>query len=219
MGSKKTYSDGSYWAGRRDMMYYRYFEQIIRIIGRDAQSMLDVGSGNAPYLECFNWIPMRVSIDKAPPHRSPKVQGVQSDFLEHRFDRRFDIVSCMQVLEHVREASDFAHRLMETGRVVLISVPYKWPRKTAIGHVNDPVDEEKLRGWFGRDPNWSVLVPELFNGTHSYRLFAIYDVDDPAKVYTREMLPPRRRPRKPPPPGIRASLNFLFAALRRRLGR
>jgi hypothetical protein len=36
------------------MLYYQYLQYIIRCIGHDAASVVDVGTGNVPYLEWFD---------------------------------------------------------------------------------------------------------------------------------------------------------------------
>lgn len=184
---RNTYADGTYWKRRQRMVYYQYLDRIVRKVGSKAKSMLDVGSGNAPYLDWFDWIPDRVSIDRAPPYESEHVVGIQADFLTHPFDRKFDLVTCLQVLEHVADAKPFAQHLLSIGRIVLISVPYRWPAGQTPGHVQDPVDLEKLNLWFGRPPNWSQIVREPFSGYEKgRRLFALYNTADPEKRYSEE---------------------------------
>ena len=72
----KMYETGGYWRRRSDMLYYQYFRFIVRCIGADARSMIDVGSGNAPYLEWFDWIPREISVDLEVPYRSETVEGI-----------------------------------------------------------------------------------------------------------------------------------------------
>ena len=98
----------------------------------------------------------------------------------------------MQVLEHVPEPAPFARRLLELGRIVLISVPYKWPKGSNPDHVNDPVDLEAVADWFGRTPNYHLVVHEPFAGRKGARLFAIFDVADPERVFGNEVRKGRR---------------------------
>jgi SAM-dependent methyltransferase len=188
-----AYIDGSYWKKRSDMLYYQYFHYIIRCIGVDARSIIDVGSGNSPYLDWFDWIETRVSVDINVPYSSPAVRGVRGDIHELVFPERFDLCTCMQVLEHVAEPAPFARRLLKLGKRVLVSVPYKWPRGTP-GHVNDPVRLKDVIAWFGRDSNYHLVVTEPFTPRVGERLFALFDVEDPGRVYGREIRD-RRRPR------------------------
>lgn len=177
------YETGSYWRKRSDMLYYQYFYYIIRCIGPNAKSMIDVGSGNAPYLEWFDWIPRRVSVDLEVPYGSDTVEGIVGDIRSLRLAETFDICTCMQVLEHVPEPASFARRLMETGRLVLISVPYKWPKGANKSHVNDPVDIKNVVDWFGRKPNYHLVVREPFSDRKGARMFALFDVAAPARKF------------------------------------
>lgn len=192
---KGGYASGAYWEARADLLYYQYFRYMVRCIGADAASMADVGSGNCPYLEWFDWIPERVSIDLKLPYRSAAVTGVAGDIRALALPR-YDLISCLQVLEHVPEPAPFARRLLALGRVVLVSVPHRWPYRSASTHVNDPVDLRKLERWFGRRANYSLVVQEPFAGRRGARLFAIFD-EDPARRFGPETAA-RRRPATPP---------------------
>ncbi len=174
---------GDYWAKRSDMLYYQYFRYIIRCVGAEAQSLADVGSHEAPYLEWFDWIPEKVSIDIKDPYRSETVRGVEGDIRDLQFPQRFDICTCLQVLEHVPEPAPFARRLLEIGRLVLVSVPYKWPAGHNPAHVNDPVDRKRLAEWFGRRPNYQIVVQEPFIRKTGARLFALYDPENPDRRF------------------------------------
>jgi SAM-dependent methyltransferase len=186
------YASGRYWRRRSDMLYYQYFRFIVRCIASDASSMLDVGSGNSPYLEWFDWIPERVSVDLATPYQSEAVRGIEGNIFNLKFEQPFDICSCMQVLEHVPEPEPFARRLLELGRIVLISVPHKWPQGSNPLHVNDPVDINSLEKWFGRKANYHIVVREPFHAKKGERLFAIYDVADPARRFGNDVRKGRR---------------------------
>ncbi|WP_167197253.1 class I SAM-dependent methyltransferase [Roseovarius gahaiensis] len=162
--AESNYQSGSYWRERSDMLYYRYIDYIMRCVSVSAQSMIDVGTGNCPYMEWFDWIPERVSVDIRIPYQSEHVKGVKGDIFEMTFDRAFDICTCLQVLEHVPEADRFARRLLELGELVIVSVPYNWPggEEQTAGHVHDPVDYDKLTDWMGRPANYHVVVEEPF---------------------------------------------------------
>jgi len=191
-GAMKMYATGSYWRRRSDMLYYQYFRYIVRCVGADAGSMLDVGSGNAPYLEWFDWIPRRVSVDLEVPYSSEAVEGMRGNIFEIGFGEPFDLCTCMQVLEHVPDPAPFARRLLELGRIVLISVPYKWPKGSNPDHVNDPVDLKAVERWFGRKPNYDLVVYEPFAGRKAARMFALFDVGDPARRFGKEVRKKRR---------------------------
>lgn len=186
-----NYADGTYWRQRSDLLYYQYFRYIMRCIGAEATSLVDVGSGNAPYLEWFDWIPERVSVDIRTPYASDTVRGVQGDILKLDLPR-FDICTCLQVLEHVPDPAPFARRLLGLGALVLVSVPLRWPAGATRGHVNDPVDLDKLTDWFGVAANYHLAVREPFTGPKGARLFALYDPADPARRFGAETRNARR---------------------------
>jgi hypothetical protein len=189
------YASGRYWAERADMLYYRYVDFIVRTVGAEAGSLIDVGTGGCPYLEWFDWIPERVSFDLAAPYRSEAVRGIEGDLMAHRFERRFDLCTCLQVLEHVPDPAPFARRLQAIARRVIVSVPLGWPEGRTAGHVHDPVTKDKLQGWMGRRPNYVVQVREPFRGAKARRLIAVYDEDPerrfgPADVRVRRLRDP-----------------------------
>lgn len=171
------YASGNYWRDRSDLIYYRYIEYIMRVVGRDATSMVDVGSGNCPYLEWFDWIDDRRSVDIRVPYQSDNVQGIKGDIHNLNFDKKFDLCTCFQVLEHVPDAGRFARRLQELAEIVIVSVPYKWPENSTKGHVHDPVTYQKLTDWMGREANYKIVASEPFRGKKRDRLIAVYHTD------------------------------------------
>lgn len=171
------FASGVYWNDRQDLIYYRYVDFILRCIAADAKSLLDVGTGNCPYPDWFDWIPDRTSIDLESPYRSDHVKGIVGDIFTHPFSGTFDVVTCLQVLEHVPDASAFARKLLTLGKILLVSVPRNWPKGRIEDHVHDPVDLDKLEQWFERKPNYVQAVSEPFLETFGNRLICIYDRD------------------------------------------
>lgn len=188
--SLSTYNTGTYWKERSDLLYYRYLDYIMRTLGKDARSLADVGTGGCKYLEWFDWIDDRVSIDIAKPYISENVRGINGDILEMYFEEKYDICTCLQVLEHIPNAKKFARKLFEIGRMVIISVPYQWPAGATPGHIHDPVNEKKLAKWMGRKPNYQILVEEPFRHGANLRLIAVYDEDE-NKTFTSEVVKER----------------------------
>jgi hypothetical protein len=76
--------------------------------------------------------------------------------------------------------------------LLMVSVPYKWPAGHLKCHVNDPVDLDSLAEWFGRKPNYHIVVREPFTGRIGTRLIALYDADDPKRRFGREIRKTRR---------------------------
>ena len=184
MASK--FASGAYWNDRQDLIYYRYVDFILRCIAADARSLLDVGTGNCPYPEWFDWIPARTSIDLMNPYASDAVTGIAGDIFTHPFPDLFDVVTCLQVLEHVPDAHAFAQRLLALGKLLVVSVPHRWPAGKIEDHVHDPVDLDKLEQWFDRKPNYVQSIREPFLESFGDRLICIYD-RDPSRIFDNSL--------------------------------
>lgn len=162
-----------YWESRKNSVYYQVARILTEQLGVGRRSLIDVGSAGCPYLDWFQSIPERTSLDLNEPYRAEGTVAIKADFLAWEPDRRYDLVTCMQVLEHVPDATGFARKLLSTGDVVIVSVPYKWRAGQCKDHVHDPVDELKMRTWFGRDPNFSYLCREVHAPVE--RLIQVYE--------------------------------------------
>jgi predicted O-methyltransferase YrrM len=173
-GSKPANLKPSYWETRKNFVYLQHISALVRFIGRHANSLIDVGTNGCPYLEWFDWIPRRVSVDRDNPYQSATVEGINADFLSLDFQEKFDLCLCLQVLEHIPEVVPFARRLLAISNKVLVSVPYLWPENSEEGHVHDPVDETKVASWFGRAPDFYMLSAELQEHAKSRRLICYY---------------------------------------------
>lgn len=141
-------------------MYYRYVDFMVRGLAADAKSLIDVGSADARYIEEFTWIPERDALDIKEPYGSESVTGIEMDFFDFEPEEKYDFATCLQVLEHIPDAEAFARKLFQTARRVLISVPYLWEEGSTESHVHDPVNEDKLLHWTGREPDYSIVVQE-----------------------------------------------------------
>lgn len=166
----------SYWEGRKDARYLKEVLRIVDGVSEYARSILDVGSNGCAYLDWFPDIPRRVSLDLNTPYSAEGVESIQADFFTHEFPEPFDIVTCLQVLEHIPDAERFAQKLLSSTRQhLVVSVPYKWREGKCRWHVHDPVDKRKMFNWFGREPNYSRIVRNHgWRGTA--RLVCRYDV-------------------------------------------
>ena len=149
-----------YWLSRRDTSYLERVRRLTNVFARTATSMVDVGSRDCPYLEWYPEIKRRVSLDLEYPYFSEGVEGIKIDFFDWKPTHRFDICLCLQVLEHVPSAHEFAQKLLVTAKHLVVSVPYMWPEDLCEYHVHDPVDEQKLVSWFGREPDLSIVATE-----------------------------------------------------------
>ena len=169
----------SYWEARRGFHYYRDVVRLAREHVPGGGTALDVGANETELLEWLDWFERRVALDVAEIPQRPGVETVVADFNDVEAERRFDLVLCLQVLEHLERPRQFAHRLLRAGLTVIVSVPYRWPGWVTEEHLHDPVDERKLHLWTGREPIQTAIVEDL--GVE--RLIAVY------RVSTRSISP------------------------------
>jgi hypothetical protein len=117
----------SYWEARRDLRYYGEVVLLARAHVPAGRSVLDVGANETEVLERLEWFERRVALDvnEIPPRAG--VETVAADFNEFEPAERFDLVLCLQVLEHLDRPGPFARKLLAAGRTTIISVPHEWP--------------------------------------------------------------------------------------------
>jgi len=127
--------------------------------------LLDVGGGvglGCRYLEWFDGFE-RTCVEL--PTKGCTLDGVSvihEDFGNWQTDRRYDLVLCLQLLEHIDDPAAFVRKLFECAPTAIISVPYRWPATACSEHVHDPVDETKLKAWTGREPTaWNIVESRL----------------------------------------------------------
>jgi hypothetical protein len=149
-----------YWAARRRLRYYGEVVRLARRWAGDARSVIDVGSGNLPLVLELDWIPSKTSLDFYHRGRLPGCTNLRADFMAYAPPQRLDLVVCLQVLEHLQRPDLFAAKLLQTGRTVIISVPYRWPKGRTASHLHDPIDQEKLLGWTKKPWIDEVVVRE-----------------------------------------------------------
>jgi hypothetical protein len=152
--------EAAYWARRQHMQYYQEVIRLARAHAPNAKTVLDVGAHDTPVVTQLDWIPSRTAIDYEVKPDLPGVAGIQCDFLEFEPEQPFDLVLCLQVLEHLDDPRRFAQKLLDTGRVVIISVPYQWPAGFYPEHPQDPIDEQKLLTWTDQAPIEQATVTD-----------------------------------------------------------
>lgn len=163
-----------YWDRRRDLLYLHASRQICERFAPEIATVLDVGSHGTPTLEWHRDRASRlVSVDLRRPYEAEGVESVTADFLKYQVDEPFDLVTCFQVLEHVPEVAAFAQKLLAVSRVLVVSVPYKWPAGSCRYHIHDPVDEHKMKLWFEKNPRYSYVIREI--AANRARLIQVYD--------------------------------------------
>jgi hypothetical protein len=152
--------EAAYWQRRQHMAYYREVIRLARVHAPNAKTVLDVGAHDTPVVTQLDWIESRIAIDFEVEPKLPGVTGIKGDFLAFQPEQPFDLVLCLQVLEHLDDPRRFAQKLFDTGRVVIVSVPYQWPQGFCLEHPQDPIDEQKLMGWTQQAPIEKAIVTD-----------------------------------------------------------
>jgi SAM-dependent methyltransferase len=126
-----AWEEGSFWARNRT----RLIVWAVRNYFPDATSLLDVGCGTgavlsaletaSPQLELTGCEPYRPALEQAR-RRLPTIALHELDARQLSFDAGFDVVTALDVLEHIDDdtaALDAIHRAVRPGGGVVIAVP------------------------------------------------------------------------------------------------
>ena len=163
-----------YWGTRKHMLYYKAIYQYVAVVAHEADSIIDVGSGGTGYLSWFDWVPNKTALDFKIPRKQPGIETIEMDFFQFHPTRKYDLGLCLEVLEHLEDPTSFCTKLKDICKGLIITVPYKW-LGGAPGHIQDPVDEEKLFSWMKVRPNnWQVVYEPFREG----RIVAYYDLEN-----------------------------------------
>lgn len=165
-------TSASYWDERRDAIYLYAAKLICLKFASHPQSVIDVGSNGTPILEWFRGSRKLVSLDLRKPYVAEGIESKVMNLMDYRMIELFDLVTCFQVVEHIPDPGPFVQKLISLGRVVVISVPYKWPKGACKYHIHDPVTSQKLDGWANRKPVFTYIAREL---NKKERLIHVYN--------------------------------------------
>ena len=119
-----------------------------------SESIIDIGGWAGSFVS-RTLIDEKVCLDlETKVECNDDVRNIIHDFLTWEPDKEYDIVICMQTLEHIsdEEVGIFARKLFEVSKHVLISVPYMWKKGQSSNHLQDPVNEEKIYEWTEKRP-------------------------------------------------------------------
>ncbi len=178
----------NYWNSRKDMLYYKVIADYVKVVGKNAETLIDIGSAQCRYLEWFDWIETKHSLDLRSPYQSEIVKGIKADFFNWEPDLKYDLALCLQVLEHIDDPKPFCRKLLSICNHLIISVPYKWKAGSVPSHVQDPVNRAKLNSWMGCKPDTSQIVHEPFLKSFDSRLIAYYQTAEEKIIYDKSYL-------------------------------
>src|SRR5713226_698648 len=98
--ARPTYA--GYWERRRDFAYYAEAIRLARVYAPAGRAVIDVGANETEVLGELDWFERRVALDLHYIATQPGAETVVTDFMDYESRAGFDLVLCLQVLEHVR---------------------------------------------------------------------------------------------------------------------
>lgn len=126
----------AYWRARssRTMVeFYKYFVDFVN--GSGVESILDIGTGPTLYLNDLN-IQDITGIDLLTYDDyellKPNIKTIKGNFVKSSTieDRKYDIVSSLQTIEHIENKVEFIKKCFRiANKYVIISFPYMWDTK------------------------------------------------------------------------------------------
>lgn len=202
---KKNFFGSAYMKRRSNLDYYKAIVRLAQHYAPDAKTVIDVGAP-WPFVTAFDWIPEKTMLNDRYPDgiSAPGTTFIQTDFYKFEPEKKYDLVICNQVMEHVDYPQHFAMKLLSIGKVrrdafvgsllfavllqaqseypifiqvVIASVPYKWPAAHSFGHKQHLIEIRTFLNWFNRTDYSEVGVINEVNricGKSCKRLYVVY---------------------------------------------
>ena len=162
----------SYWQKRRERNkgYYQQIVDYAREFAPDAQTSLDVGNYGCEYVYELEWIPRRTVLDIIDDMYAldDRIEKIKADFLALQPSQKFDLVTCLQVLEHFDDPTPFIAKLRQVqAKVLIVSLPFMWPNDRTPNHKHDPISLATIHSWMGTESAAETVITEE-NGTQRW---------------------------------------------------
>jgi hypothetical protein len=155
----------SYWQQRRKRNR-KYYDQTIALARKHApraRNYLDVGNYGCEYVYEMDWIADKTVLDIRDEILSldDRVKKLKVDLLQWEPDSKFDLVTCLQVLEHFEDPRPFIDKLHAVcADVLIISLPYMWKAGETPDHKHDPIGLDLIHAWLGDDASEETVATE-----------------------------------------------------------
>lgn len=86
------------------------------------------------------------------------IDFLQLDVLNYELPFNYDLLICLQMLEHFDNPKSIVERLWAKAKNKIFSVPYNWG--PSPGHIQDYITEEVFFSWFPRRQDEYVIIKE-----------------------------------------------------------
>ena len=157
--------------------------------GADAKSIIEVGCASDPFIQYLDWIDQRTCVapyfvqygnsSKTNEDLGTKIETVTADFMEYQLpnEKKFDLLLCNQVLEHVPDPASFMQKLIASAKTSIISVPYNWEGCGEIcNHKTDFITMSILTEWSAPYvPVYRGIVTEDGDGKFNKRIIFVFE--------------------------------------------
>ena len=158
-----------YWRIRQSLRYFQYTYKFVNAL-EECSSILDVGGGPSGFLQKVDprKYTKRVLLDLEQLEftgegSTPPTMVIEGDFLDTPLPL-FDVVVCLQVMEHILDKHKFATKLLRVAqKYLIVTVPYKWAEESCI-------DENMVASWF-KTPFEKKILTQTNEGTRLFCLF------------------------------------------------
>jgi SAM-dependent methyltransferase len=154
--------DLKWYESRQYKEYYSVVRDTVRLIQQKEhiESSLDVGPADVPLVKEFG-IPECVVLEPQFPRLFDGCEWLRGDLCSYDFGRAFDLVLCLQCLEHIADIDAACANLRRVARKFLVvSLPWQWGKGWEKGHIHDPVTMEWIIRHLG-PPTSHVLCDQL----------------------------------------------------------
>lgn len=174
MSSDMNNIESPYWTARKELLMYKIVKIIVDKIGKNAKSIIDIGSSECQYIDWFDQIPIRVALDKTSAYKSSTCVGVDEDFLTWTPDRRYDVALCLQVLDRLKNPKTFIRKMQSCAKAIVISISA--PDDIETTAQMNAFYEANYQAAFGRKPNFIYLAREFISD--SSRIIMVFERSD-----------------------------------------
>lgn len=151
-----------YYSNRQYKEYYAVVRDTVRRLQKTEPlgSILDVGPADVPLVTGFG-IPDCTVLEPQFPRLFGGCEWLRGDICSYDFGRDFDLVLCLQCLEHIADIGAACAGLRRAARKFLVvSLPWQWGKGWEKGHIHDPVTMEWIVRHLG-PPSSHVLCDQL----------------------------------------------------------
>lgn len=146
-----------YWERRKGLEYYKKALEFLLSIQPPPAKVLDVGAGISKGCQYLLPLPLLgysvAAVEKKEgSDRLPGVEVVFADFMSLKIPPpgTFDIIICLQTIEHVQDAEGFVGKMLQMAPKLVLS----WPEDPipCKNHVREFIPAHEVRSWVGRGP-------------------------------------------------------------------